>query len=389
MPTDSPHVYRRIGLQRGVSDDVLRAAANQMWRVQQHGLIPVLTLKHLAVQTGASHRYLRSIVERARDPYTEFAKPKGRLGDMRGISAPHPALMSVQRWMLENIFSRILPHPASFAYQSGRSAAICAEQHLQARWILKFDLHSFFHSITEHSAYRILVDNGYNGLIAFEMARLCTRYGRHGTESLGTAYRSNIGDERYLTIRAYRNRSIGYLPQGAPTSGAIANLASRSLDETLSSVAERYHLVYTRYADDMIFSTSESFSRELADRCARDVRAAVAKNKFVLHERKTRIIPPGARKIVLGLLVDGERLRLPRDSRSRLEAHVRGVECFGLAEHVRHWEYASVMGLVRHVTGLLSYARGIETGWAQDLSRRWESVLSNQGVDLLEVERWS
>jgi RNA-directed DNA polymerase len=172
---------------------------------------------------------------------------------------------------------------------------------------------------------------------------------------------------------------LGFLPQGSPTSGALANLASRDLDVKLTKLAQRYNFVYTRYADDMTFSSSERFDRDAALLIIREARKLLRSERFVMHEQKTSVITPGSRKIVLGLLVDGDRVRISRRLRSRVDAHVRGVEFFGLASHVIHAQFSSIDGFVRHVSGLLSFVHDVEPEWAAGIQARWHVALHENG----------
>ncbi|MFJ4688072.1 reverse transcriptase family protein [Streptomyces sp. NPDC088789] len=319
-------------------------------------------------------------MQRQLDPYTVFSRPKRAPGAVRTISAPSPVLMDIQRWLLAHVFDHVHPHRASYAYQPGRSAVQCAKRHLGATWLLKFDLHDFFHGIGEPAVYRVLRSLGYNPLISFEIARICTR--------LPDGETRGGGRYKYPVIDSYPGRAPGFLPQGAPTSGALANLVARPLDERLWEVADRYDLAYTRYADDMTFSTLRHLDRATVTRCVADITKAVHRSHFRVHRKKTRVVPPGARKVVLGLLVDGDRLRIPVPARQRLEAHVRGAATFGLTAHVAHARYSSLGGFVRHVDGMLRYAQGVDRAWAGPLTERWEAVLAAEGVTALDRERW-
>ncbi|WP_327437518.1 reverse transcriptase family protein [Streptomyces sp. WAC05374] len=379
-PIDSPALYRSLGRRNGVTSSVIDEALEQMRRVRSQGLTPVLTLGHLAHQTGAPYLYLRRVVQRRQDPYTEFSRPKRERGKSRTIAAPAPVLMDVQRWLLTNVVSPIPAHGASYAYQQGRSAVQCAQLHLGASWLLKFDLHDFFHSVNERTVQSILRAVGYNSLVSFEMARVCTRVpGGITWPHIRSAYQA---------IPGYSAPVLGYLPQGAPASGALANLAARPMDEALSSVADRYRMTYTRYADDMTFSTLRSLDRSTLTRCVSEISAAVSDARFRLHRKKTRVVPPGARKIVLGLLVDGERLRLPRHTRRGLEDHVRGVAKFGIGAHVEHAGYSSLQGFVNHIDGLLAYGHGVDPAWSKPLAAQWEHLMNAAGLTAQERRLW-
>ncbi|MFJ2583522.1 hypothetical protein [Streptomyces sp. NPDC087538] len=104
--------------------------------------------------------------------------------------------------------------------------------------------------------------------------------------------------------------------------------------------------------------------------------------RFTVNARKTRIVPPGARRSVLGLLVDGDTPRLAPDFKSRVLGHLYGIEKFGLRAHQQHRDFASLAGLVHHVDGLIAYALGTEAAWAEPVRERWRSILDAQGRPL-------
>jgi RNA-directed DNA polymerase len=283
--------------------------------------------------------------------------------------------MHAQRWILSRILNPVDAHPASFAYQRSSSIRACASRHLGADWLIKLDLHNFFHSIDERQVYLIFHGLGYARLPAFELARVCTR---QATFTFPGTSRFRVMRHRDQVISDYDTSFLGYLPQGAPTSGALANLVARPLDDRLTVIADEHQLVYTRYADDITLSASRPFSRRRASRIIHQVSLAVRAAGFLVHQKKTRVVPPGARRIVLGLLVDGERVRVTRELRSRVESHVYGAEKFGLASHQTARGFASALGLIRHVDGLLAFAHDIDPTWASPWWERWRRLVLSQ-----------
>ncbi|MFF2025900.1 reverse transcriptase family protein [Streptomyces sp. NPDC058171] len=354
-------------------------ALEQSQPVEDSGLASVLTLGHLAHRTGVSHPYLRDIVARDRDPYLSFQIKKRASIRARVISTPDPSLMHVQRWVLRNILNHVQSHPNSYAYRPGRSVLDCARKHLGAKWIVKLDFHNFFETVTESQVFRIFEGLGYEPLPSLELSRVCTRYADHVNHLVLQNYIANWG--QYRVISAYRKPYLGFLPQGAPTSGALSNLVARKLDHRLSSIATGAGLVYTRYADDLIISAGDDFSRNKAQGIVGQFTREIARVGFTVHHRKTRIIPPGGRKLVLGLLVDGDEVRLSRDFRTRISSHVRGVEKFGLRAHCDHRGFSSLYGLVGHVSGLISHAESVSPEWAQTVRGKWNSALVKSGWD--------
>jgi RNA-directed DNA polymerase len=369
MISDSPHLYRRVGLQGGYSRDLLDRAIAQSTHLEQNGYTSVLTLKHLAWQTGASYRYLREIVQRQRDPYTEILRRRRDGKAMRLISAPDPPLMATQRWILHRIVERMPVHGASYAYMPHSSIIKCAKRHVGAAWLIKLDVHNFFHSIDERQIFRAFADAGYNRLVAFELARVCTR------GALGP--RLSSLRVPYYNIESYRSLSLGALPQGAPTSGALSNVIMYSCDNKLAQLATDLGLTYTRYADDIVFSGSRSLTRSQATRAVEAASLTLKRHGFAPHNRKTRISPPGSRKIVLGLLVDGDTVRLSHRVRQQIADHIRGVRVFGLHDHARHFGFTSSFGFVNHVNGLLAFAHDVDEVFATASIQRWSEALGS------------
>lgn len=367
MNPSTPHQYVKAGQRAGVPLDVLRASIRQASSTIACGAAPILTLRHLAQLAGAPYFYLREIVQRDCDPYSDVILSKAA-GGTRAISAPDPVLMDVQRLILRRALSELPLHPFSYAYTKGRSVQQCAEQHLGSKWMIKFDLHDFFGQIDERDVFRVFVSRGYSRLMSFELARICTR--------LTTAGGLAVSAGRYKSISSYEATGFGQLPQGAPTSGALSNMVATPLDHEMTALAVREGFTYTRYSDDMVLSTSvEEFDRAFARSIIAEVRAIVDSHRLTLHEKKTRVVPPGARHVVLGLLVDGDSLRLTPEFRRRVEVHIRGVDRFGITEHATHRRFESVFSFINHVEGCLNFARSVQPEWADIRYEQWLRAL--------------
>lgn len=365
MPDLPPHLHLRRAAELGRDSEVTRRAIDVSQRLRGQGAAPVLTLGHLAHLTGAPSGYLRAIASRALDPYLAIDRPK-RDGRTRPIASPEPVLMDVQRWVLKNVLVACRTHYASWAYRPGRSIVGCATQHIGARWLVKLDLHDFFHSVDERAAFATFVKIGYPRLISFELSRLCTRT---TTEDRGWRH----GRKPYLAM------PYGVLPQGAPTSGALANAAMFDVDAELASLAHDRGLVYTRYSDDLVFSTGVGWNRDAAADVVNRATAVLGRGGFRVHRRKTAIVPPGARKIVLGMLVLDDRVILLSEFKRRLEVHIRGVAKFGLIDHARHRGFRSVLSMVEHIDGCIAFAHSAEPEFAAKASARWEEALQANG----------
>ncbi|WP_183336789.1 reverse transcriptase family protein [Microlunatus antarcticus] len=365
MNPSTPHQYTTEGRKAGVPESVLTASSRQMALSRARQAKPILSLGHLAHSSGAPYLYLREIVQRRRDPYTTITRVK-RSGGTRSLSAPEPVLMDVQRYILNAALENLSLHPSNYAYQKERSIVDCAKQHLGARWLLKFDIHDFFDSVEERDVFRVFEARGYSALVSLELARICTRAG------VSSSWASTRG-----SIPTYDVDVIGHLPQGAPTSGALSNAVATPIDDALSTLATNEGFTYTRYSDDMVLSSIRSdLDRAQLVHVVHEVGRVVAAHRFRLHERKTRIVPPGARHVVLGLLVDGEdSVRLLPEFRRRVEVHIRGVRKFGLVRHSEHRGFRSLLSFINHVDGCLAFAKGVDSGWASSSQSAWWEAL--------------
>lgn len=240
--------------------------------------------------------------------------------------------------------------------------------------MLKFDLHDFFGQISERQVFQVFLSRGYAPLVALELARICTR--------ARPATHAGPNGSRYTAIPTYGIDGLGWLPQGAPTSGALANGVATPLDGALSNLAAQSGFVYTRYSDDLVFSSSAAFDRPQGSTLIGEVRDTVIGHGLQLHRSKTRVIPPGTRQIVLGLLVDRKGVRLMPEFRRRVEVHVRGVALFGLVAHARHRGFRSVFSFVSHVDGCLAFAVSVEPVWAGKVAKAWRSALRSSAYPL-------
>ncbi|HDS1818189.1 TPA: RNA-directed DNA polymerase [Pseudomonas putida] len=379
----SSQLYLTTGRKADVPRDILQNAV-QTAKQMEHGCPPILTLNHLAHLAGVPYPFLHRTISRTyrAEAYNVFKLRKANVGHspdrFRWICAPSEDLLRVQRWINTHILSKVDPHEASYAYDKRHGVLESAELHCGAEWLIKLDLTNFFESILEPRVYKLFRSFGYQPLVAFELARLCTRVRKSGNPDRrfgNTALPAGLpysGDPR-----------IGHLPQGAATSPRIANLVMQSLDESLQDYARENELVYSRYADDLVFSSKNAFDRSLATRHIKMINACLIEEGFWLNEAKTKIVPPGARKIVLGLLVDGDRPRLTKSYKKYVSDHLYYLAHPNIdaMTHARHRGFQSLQGLINHISGKIAYGFSIEPHWAKVHGARLKEICSKKEVD--------
>jgi RNA-directed DNA polymerase len=328
---------------------------------------PIFTLGHLAHQVGVPYEFLRAVVSRGgmeEDTfYRVFSLKKRNVGFANGrtrtICAPQPLLLKTQRWIHDKVLKNGKFHEASRAYIPGSKIVEAADLHCDAKWMVKLDITNFFESITEQKVYKVFRSFGYQPLVSFELARICTR------PKNGNKLRLSAHPRKII---AYDDKRLGRLPQGAPTSPLLANLVTFGLDVALAALAAKFDTVYTRYADDITFSSSTAaWSRPTAAQLLRQGHEILRSHGFVPNQAKAHIVSPGSRKIMLGVAVQDSIPRLTRDFKNKLRAHIYYLRKFGDDGTLPHVKlgFDSILGLQRHVFGLAYYAKGIEREWGE------------------------
>lgn len=320
--------------------------------------------------------YLMTL-RRQHDPYEDIELKK-RDGSARFISAPNEPFKSLH----EDFYKKYLQeselfHTSAFAYIKGRSAVQCARKHEHAEWLVKVDVKDFFHTIDERMIYREFRRRGINKFNSFFLARFLTREPSKFQGSLPTKYRRHRSNPASKLFDV-ETRKIGFLPQGSPASGALSNLIFFDTDNRLEEVARHFGVTYSRYSDDLLFSSTSNFERAEAGQLLTAVARVLRTRGFQINSQKTRIIPPGARKQVLGVLVGSPGLRLPKAIRSQLDRELRGIETFGFAKHARHMRNESEFKLINRLYGNLVWAHEVDPRWASPRIQRLREQAERQ-----------
>ena len=117
-------------------------------------------------------------------------------------------------------------------------------------------------------------------------------------------------------------------------------------------------------------------NREKIERLVGKMYQTIGSNGFSPNAAKTQISAPGARKVVLGLLVDRETPRLTREFKANLRKHLYYLqhERFGPEEHANRCGGATVFGIRRHVNGLIQHARQIEPNYGDARLREFDRI---------------
>jgi hypothetical protein len=254
-------------------------------------------------------------------------------GNIRLIEAPKPRLKRLQRRILTGILDRIPLHPAAHGFRRGHSIKTFAAPHTGQRVVLRMDLRDFFPSIIGVRVQAFFRTAGYPEAVADLLGGLCTNAAPPDVWR-GAAAECAVPLDPRLLHEARALYSRPHLPQGAPTSPALANLCAYRIDCRLSGLAQSAGARYTRYADDLAFSGGEGFDRSV-ERFSTYAAAILREEGFAANHRKTRIMRQGVCQRLAGLVAN-QRVNVPRADFDNLKATLTNCIRHGIEGQNRH-----------------------------------------------------
>jgi RNA-directed DNA polymerase len=327
-------VEKNPGLDGRVWDFLVRYSR----AMASHGLPVIFSVRHLARKWRMSEARLRWLARNAEVHCQVFRIPK-KDGGERLIVAPVGKLRTLQGWILRHILEKARSHEAAQGFVKGRSIVDNATQHVGKQVVVRLDLRDFFPSITFRQVRKIFERLGYPYRVATILGNLCT----------------------------YRGR----LPQGAPTSPALSNLVCWRLDRRLSGLGGYHGFTYTRYADDLVFSSDNKNLPKLIP----FIRQVLKEEGFELNEEKVRVMWASQRQVVTGLVVN-RHVNLLRERRRLLRAALHRARVKG-AEAVE-WPEPTSGDPLRVVHGHLAFWQMVEPVAGQDSRKRFASLCARR-----------
>lgn len=229
-------------------------------------------------------------------PYKTFSIPK-KDGSLRHIEDPAKPLKKIQQSLNDYFQSCYYCHRTRAAYgflvnpaddPDPRNILTNAQQHAGKPWMLNMDFEDFFHSVSSHAVCNLLLSD----LFSFD---------------LETA-----------DLLARLTTNLGRLPMGAPTSPVLSNFAAMALDHDLLAFAHAHHWTYTRFADDLTFSSDVPIDQH----SILEIKALAQIHGFTFNDQKFRLCSPSAEKSVTGLALMGKEVCLPTDYFAKVEAEI-------------------------------------------------------------------
>lgn len=295
--------------------------------------------------------------------YSEFSIGK-TAGKARIITAPDARLKSIQWKLLPLLEQLYRVRSPVHGFVRNRSVKTNAEAHGRRRYVVNLDLKDFFPTITEKRVVGLLRSLGVDKQVSEVVARLCCNAGR--------------------------------LPQGAPTSPIISNMICYRLDTDLLHLAKAARAIYTRYADDITFSSYQppaplfelaipSAGRFSPDLLAQGLRAAVASNGFVIHPDKAHYADRNSRRCVTGVKINAG-LNVDRRYVRQIRAMLHSIETSGLSSAQARYDAGGGKGaLSAHIRGKISYVahlKGSADPVVRSLAKRYNISFSGSPIKL-------
>jgi hypothetical protein len=308
--------------------------------------------RRVSAEPPRNYRYL--VLERA-----------GRAA--RLVERPKHRLKTLQRCILHTILDEIPLGDAAHGFVHGRSAITHAAYHSGQDVLLSLDLQSFFASISAARVYGIFRMAGYPEAVAHVLAGLATN-------AVPADVWSTVPCPRHdpLAVAAYallgRRLRTAHLPQGAPTSPALANLAAFTLDRRLTGLAARFEARYSRYADDLTFSGG---SRLIAavPRLRAAATTIVRGEGFTVNERKSRLVTQAGSQRTCGLVVNAGP-NVARSEYDQLKAILRNCELHGVESQNR----AGVPDFRAHLLGRIGWIAATNPNRGRRLRERFDRI---------------
>lgn len=266
--------------------------------------------------------------------YRHFSIAKGP-NKVRVISAPDERLKFLQRRLADKLTELYRPRNPVHGFVVDRSVKTNAFSHLRRRFVINIDLKDFFPSISSNRVEGMLTRLGIDARVAEIITRICC--------------------------------NNGHLPQGAPSSPVVSNMICFSLDKRLMAIAKDTRCIYTRYADDITFSSHQPptalfettlppAGRISPDLFAPKVREGIQQNGFSINPDKVHYADRHSRRIVTGLKVN-EFLNVDRRYVRNIRAALHSIETLGIndAESKFHAKHDGRSSLAAHLRGKIAF----------------------------------
>lgn len=290
---------------------------------------------------GLSEAQLQRLIVRSPHTYKIYTIPK-KSGGVRIIAQPAKETKFIQHWLISNIFSRLPIHECAAAYKTGASIKANAIAHSQNHYISKFDFEAFFGSIKQSD--------------------LINHFSRHLGERLLAVDIKNIAR---LSCISPKDGTGLCLSIGAPSSPILSNSIMYEFDCKVQQWCSPRKITYTRYADDLTFSTSVKEICSEIEPMIREIILNLDYPKLRINDNKTIHLSKKNQRRVTGVIINNEgQISIGRERKRTVSALIHRFSIGTLP----------VQDIYK-LQGLLGFSRDIEPEFIARMRKKYGSQL--------------
>jgi len=279
-----------------------------MPKESKNNKMTVSSRSDLADFFGVKNKYINWVLyaDKSASGYKKFTINKAS-GKIRTLHAVTKKLKKLQRIALDHLQAdkRFQPTAYSHGFTQQKSIITNAAYHKRSKRIIKMDIKDFFPTI---------------------------HFGRVQGMFMAPPFKFGKEAATVMAQMSCLDDGSGALPQGGVLSPYIANMMCRRMDKRLAAVARNHSCRFTRYADDLTFSTN-CISDENIGKLVQEASAIVEAEHFIVNKEKTKVLTPKDRQVVTGIVVN-DGLNVNRKYIRNLRAIIRNCEQFGIKSQI-------------------------------------------------------
>jgi len=293
---------------------------------------------------GLSEAKVLHLIARSPYSYKIYTIPK-KSGGERVIAQPAKETKYIQHWLIENVFSRLPIHQCASAYRTGASIKLNAAAHRKNKYLSKFDFKNFFVSIREGDLINHFIRHLGADFSVVDLARIA----------------------RLSCIRSKDTKRLT-LSIGAPSSPILSNSIMFAFDEKVYQWCKERSITYTRYADDLAFSTNVKDICSDIEPMIIDVIKSLVYPSLLINRDKTIHLSKKTQRRVTGVVINNENeLSIGRDRKRAISALIHRYSFGALSKDEVH-----------SLQGMLGFARDIEPQFVFSMRKKYTSKLIDE-----------
>lgn len=308
-----------------------------------------LLIKMLA-ELPFSHGELSKLIKSAPRRYKIYQIPKRTPGQFRTIAHPSRELKFLQRWLVSNVLMNLPVHTSATAYRTGTSILDNANCHVKQRYLLKMDIKNFFPSIKPRD------------------------FNLHCNSFLPNLNQQDLLILDQILFRRNKETKTLELAIGAPSSPLVSNSIFFNLDNEISSYCQSQNIFYSRYADDLTFSTNQPHILQMVPAIVAQTLESANYPTLKINSAKTVHSSKKHHRQVTGLVLSSEnRVSIGRSKKRLLKGLI-----------FRYLNGKLSIEETSNLRGQISFVSSVEPSFVSSLKNKYGSEVIKQLIQSTE-----